>query len=273
MKKLLLLVTIMFSFFSVTAQQTQEELSAAVANPLADLMSFPFQNNLNMNYGEHDRNLNVLNIQPVIPLLGGKLITRTIFPIVSIPDFSNESGTLSSGLADIIFSAFYIPETKGVMLGFGPVIELPTGGSIRGSQKWSAGPSLAIIYQTGDLTLGGVMNNAWSFAGESDREDVNHMLMNLFITRQLGGGWYVNSAPIITADWTADSEDRWIVPIGAGGGKLVMLGGKLPLNLQTQLYYNVVRPDFGPEWQWRLQMQILLPTSIFKEKTQSTEKQ
>jgi hypothetical protein len=51
------------------------------------------------------------------------------------------------------------------------------------------------------------------------------MMINLFLVRQLGGGWYVNSAPIITADWTADSEDRWIVPLGAGGGKVVMLGG------------------------------------------------
>ena len=74
-----------------------------------------------------------------------------------------------------------------------------------------------------------------------------------------------NSAPIITTDWTADSEDRWIVPVGAGGGKLVMLGGKLPLNLQTQLYYNIVRPDFGPEWQWRFQAQFLIPASIFKK--------
>lgn len=111
-----------------------------------------------------------------------------------------------------------------------------------------------------------LINNAWSFAGESNRDNVNHMLLNLFVVRQLGGGWYVNSAPIITADWTANSEDRWIVPLGAGGGKLIMLGGKLPLNLQTQLYYNVVRPDFGPEWQWRMQAQILLPTSIFKGK-------
>lgn len=67
-------------------------------------------------------------------------------------------------------------------------------------------------------------------------------------------------------DWTAGSGDRWVVPLGAGGGKLVMLGGKLPLNLQTQLYYNVVRPDFGPEWQWRVQVQLLLPKTIFKSK-------
>jgi hypothetical protein len=90
------------------------------------------------------------------------------------------------------------------------------------------------------------------------------MLLNLFIVRQLGKGWYVNSAPIITADWTADKGQHWIVPVGAGGGKLIFLGGKLPVNIQTQIYYNVVKPDFGPEWQWRFQLQILLPKSIFE---------
>ncbi len=269
MKKGMILIALiciisLFALTSVQAQESTEELSKAAANPLADLMSFPFQNNQNMNYGEYNRNMNVLNIQPVIPLAGGKLITRTIFPIVWIPDFSSESGMQSSGLSDIVLTAFYVPESKGATWGFGPVIEIPTGGSARGTQKWSAGPSFVVLVQPGDWTFGALINNAWSFAGKSERGDVNHMLLNLFLVRQLGDGWYVNSAPIITADWTADSEDRWIVPLGAGGGKLIMLGGKLPLNLQTQLYYNVVRPDFGPEWQWRVQAQILLPISIFK---------
>jgi hypothetical protein len=264
MKKSFLLALSVFVLFTATAQQSQEELSEAAANPLADLISLPFQNNLNMNYGPFDRNVNVLNIQPVIPLAGGKIITRTILPIVNIPDFGAETGKLTSGLSDIVFTAFYVPKSNGVMWGFGPVAELPTGGDLRGTQKWSAGPSLVVLIQPGDWTFGGLVNNTWSFAGNSDREDVNHMLINLFVVRQLGGGWYVNSAPIITADWTAEAEDQWIVPIGAGGGKVVMLGGKLPLNLQTQLYYNVVRPNFGPEWQWRVQAQFLLPTSIFK---------
>ena len=98
------------------------------------------------------------------------------------------------------------------------------------------------------------------------------MLLNLFIVRQLGEGWYINSAPIITADWTVDQDDRWIVPIGAGGGKLLFLGGKLPLNIQTQVYYNVVRPDFGPEWQWRFQLQVLLPKTIFSKKQKDKNK-
>jgi len=271
MKKLLLITAGLLLSISILnaqdkAEDRAEELSQQAANPLADLMSFPFQNNLNMNYGEYNRNVNVLNIQPVIPFFKGKFITRTIMPIVSIPDFSQESGMESSGLGDIVFTGFYVPESKGLMWGFGPVIEMPTGGSIRGSQKWSAGPSLVLLAQPGEWTFGALINNAWSFAGNSDRADVNHMLVNLFVVRQLGGGWYVNSSPIITADWTADPGDQWIVPLGAGGGKLIMLGGKLPLNLQTQLYYNVIRPEFGPEWQWRFQLQIMLPKSIFNKK-------
>jgi len=254
----------MFYQFSF-AQDRSEALSEQAANPLADLMSFPFQNNLNINHGEFDRNVNVLNIQPVIPFAGGKVITRTIFPIVSIPDFSQEMGNFSSGLSDIVFTTFYVPESKGITWGLGPVIELPTGGSERGTEKWSAGPSFVMLAQPDDWTFGAIINNTWSFAGNSDRDEVNRMLLNLFVVKQLGDGWYVNSAPIITSDWTVDSENRWIVPLGAGGGKVVMLGGKLPVNLQTQLYYNIVRPDFGPEWQWRFQLQVLLPKTIFKK--------
>ena len=265
MKKLLFILMLLV-FITTSAQKSQEELATDAANPLADLMSFPFQNNLNMNYGAYNRNMNVLNIQPVLPFAGGKIITRTIIPIVSIPDFGSESGKYASGLSDIVMTAFYVPQSKGLMWGVGPVLEMPTGGEKRGTQKWSAGPSLVVLSQNELWTVGALINNTWSFAGNADRDKVNHMMLNLFLVRQLGKGWYVNSAPIITADWTADSDDRWIVPLGAGGGKLVMLGGKLPLNMQTQLYYNVVRPDFGPQWQWRVQMQILLPKSIFSGK-------
>jgi hypothetical protein len=265
-KTILLLILFPVLAFTLQAQDSNEDLSSAAANPLADLMSFPFQNNLNINNGEYNRNTNVLNIQPVIPFANGKFVTRTIFPIVRIPDFSSESGKLTTGLSDIVFSAFYVPESRGLMWGFGPVLELPTGGSMRGTQKWSIGPSFVALKQTEVWTFGLLINNAWSFAGKSEAGNVNHMLLNLFVVKQMGKGWYINSAPIITADWTATGDGRWIVPLGAGGGKLVMLGGKLPLNLQTQLYYNVVRPDFGPEWQWRVQAQVLLPKSIFSKK-------
>ncbi len=67
--KLLFLCGVIISQYA-HAQSSQEELSKKAANPLADLMSFPFQNNLNMNYGPYNRNMNVLNIQPVLPFAG-----------------------------------------------------------------------------------------------------------------------------------------------------------------------------------------------------------
>ena len=90
---------------------------------------------------------------------------------------------------------------------------------------------------------------------------MNKAFINLFIVYQLGDGWYVNSAPIITADWKAPSGQQWVVPLGAGFGRLSFLG-KLPLNVQAGGFYNVVKPDAGPDWQLRVQVQVLLPTKI-----------
>ena len=256
---------ILFALMGISmlyAQESAEDLSRQAANPLADLMSFPFQNNLNINYGKFNRNLNVLNIQPVLPFADGRIITRTIIPVLWIPDYAQESGMYSSGLGDISLTAFYTPSGAEITWGVGPVLEIPTGGEKRGTQKWGLGPSAVVLVQPGEWTFGALLNNVWSVAGESSRQDVNKMLLNLFIVYQLGEGWYVNSAPIITADWQAASGQQWTVPLGAGFGKLTFVGGKLPLNLQTQLYYNIVSPDFGPDWQWRVQAQVLLPKGI-----------
>ena len=235
-----------------------EQLSKKAANPLADLISLPLQNNTNFGLGPYDRVNNVLNIQPVVPFADGRIITRTIMPIVWIPDVTAESGMRSSGLGDILFTAFYAPPTSGFIWGVGAALELPTGGSDRGTQKWSLGPSLVGLYQPGNWTLGALWNHTWSIAGESEREDVNKTFINLFLVYQLGGGLYVNSAPIITANWKADEGQKWIVPLGAGLGKVAKIG-RLPVNTQVGAYANVVKPDIGPDWQFRVQVQFFLP--------------
>ena len=56
-------------------------------------------------------------------------------------------------------------------------------------------------------------------------------------------GFYLTTAPIITANWKADSDNRWVVPVGGGFGKIVKLG-RLPLNLQLSAYDNVVTPNY-----------------------------
>ena len=243
---------------ALDAQQTADELAQQAANPIADLMSIPFQNNTDFGLGQYDRTRNVLNIQPVVPLAHGKLITRTIFPFLWLPDITAETGSFSSGLGDVLFTAFYVPSSGSFTWGVGPVLELPTGGASRGTQKWSLGPSGVALTQRGPWTLGVLVNNVWSIAGDADRSDVSKGVFQYFIVYQLGNGWYVNSAPIIAVNWKAASGQKWVVPFGAGGGKLLFLG-KLPMNIQLQAYYNAVKPDIGPDWQLRVQLQVLLP--------------
>jgi hypothetical protein len=244
------------------AQDSADALSKEAANPVADLISLPFQNNTDFGLGPYDRTRNVLNIQPVIPLAKGKIITRTIMPVVWLPDLGAETGSLSTGLADTLFTAFYPMQAGSATLGVGPAFEMPTGGATRGSQKWSLGPSGLALVQPGPWTLGVLVNNVWSFAGDQDRADVNKGLLQYFTVRQLGGGWYVNSAPSITVNWKAPPGQKWTVPFGGGIGKVAFLG-RLPVNAQAGAYVNAVKPDIGPKWQLRVQVQFLFPTSLF----------
>ena len=62
----------------------------------------------------------------------------------------------------------------------------------------------------------------------------------------------------MTANWEADSGDRWTIPVGGGVGKIFKIG-KQPVNGQVSAYYNVEKPDFGADWQLRLQLQFLFP--------------
>jgi len=238
------------------AQNKNEDLAKEAQNPVADLISLPLQNNTSFNIGPYDRRANVLNIQPVVPFYGGRLITRTILPVVYQPHILSESGG-STGLGDLNFTAFYVPESDKLIFGAGPILAFPTGGEERGSQKWSAGPSFVLLAMPGPWVFGVLWNNIWSYAGDEDASDVNKMLFQYFINYNFPG-FYVSSAPIITANWKAPEGQKWIVPIGIGVGKLIRIG-KLPVNMAAQYYYNVVTPDYGPDWMLRLQVQFLFP--------------
>lgn len=78
------------------------DLAKEVQNPVAALISVPFQNNTNFGIGPFDRTQNILNIQPVWPFNVGEwnIITRTIAPLIRQPDFASDTGS-KFGLGDI----------------------------------------------------------------------------------------------------------------------------------------------------------------------------
>jgi len=241
------------------------DLARAAQNPIADLISVPFQNNTNFDIGGLNYEQNVLNIQPVIPFHLSEdwnLITRTIIPVIYQPALF-DGDDHDFGLGDIQFTAFLAPTKTfgGWLIGAGPVLRFPTATDERlGARKWAVGPSAVVIKIEGPWVIGSLFQQVWSVAGSGDG-NVSEFLWQPFINYNIpdGGGWYLTTSPIITANWQADdSDDRWTVPIGGGVGRVFRIGSQ-PVNCSFQGFYNVEKPDVVGDWTLRFQVQLLFP--------------
>ena len=244
------------------------DLRAAVQNPVGALISLPFK--FTFDYGASNGEASFLNIQPVIPFTVGdwNLINRLIVPLIdtdgditglpSIP--SPVSGNGATGLGDINYSLFVSPaKPKGAIWGIGPSITMPSASDDElGSEKWSTGPTGVVLFQPKWGTIGGLVRQLWSFAGDSDRDDVNQSLFEPFVNYNLSEGWYLIADIVITANWEASSSNTWTVPLGGGVGKLFKIGDQA-MNARTEAYYNVEKPDGAPDWQWGFTLQFLFP--------------
>ena len=259
--KSLLLVVMFLSTYNISYAQSNAELAKAAQNPVANMISLPFQDNINTGIGPDDETQNILNIQPVWPISlndDWNVITRTILPVVSQPDVLTGEGRIN-GLGDTTFTAFLSPANSGSLTwGVGPVFLLPTATDDKlGADKWGVGASAVILAMPGNWVVGSLFSNVWSVEG-SGKQDVNLFTWQYFINYNLPDSWYLTTAPIITANWEADSENRWTVPIGGGVGKIFRIG-KQPVNAQVSAYKNVESPELGADWQFRLQLQFLFP--------------
>ncbi len=254
----LLLVSFLGATNIFAQEKTAEELAKMSQNPLANMMSFPFQNNSTYGNGPNsDRTSNVLNIQPVLPFFDGHLITRTIIPIVSKPDYSETSGS-TTGVGDISSTFFYSPSSKnGLTWGIGPTFLINTNNDFS-SHKFGLGASFLLLKMKNKFVYGFLLANTWSVVGNENYSDVNSFMTQYFVNMNFPKGWYITSAPILTANWEAESGQQWTIPFGGGGGKIIRIG-KIPFNLQAQAFYNAVRPDNYGGFSTRFQIQLMLP--------------
>ena len=240
-------------------ESSTADLAKAAQNPLASMISLPFQNNTdtNVKVGSEEKIQNTLNIQPVWPIEWNdnwNLITRTIIPVISKPTEDSRE----NGLGDISFRGWFSPKESGKWVwGVGAVALLPTVADKLTADKWSLGPTAVALTFNGPWVYGGLINNIWSVSG-SGLIDINMMTLQPFINYNLSGGRYFTSSPLITANWEADSGEQWTVPLGLGYGKIFKLGNA-PVNGQISLYHNVEGPANGADWQLRLQLQFMFP--------------
>ena len=243
--------------------QENAELAMTLQNPVAALISVPFQLNYDRNIGPGDDGDRwTLNIQPVIPVgisQEWNLITRVIVPVVWQSDIYPGAGS-QSGIGDVVASAFFSPKTPtsgGWIWGAGPVFLLPAGSDdLLTMDKWGTGPTAVLLKQTGPWTYGALVNHVWSFAGGDDSADISATFLQPFLsyTTPAALSFIVNSES--TYDW---KNETWSAPVNAVISKVASVGSRT-MSFSAGVRYWVDSPGGGPEGLgFRLVAVLLIP--------------
>lgn len=238
--------------FLNTAVAQEAELAKKLSNPVANLISAPFQFNYDGKIGPgDDGGRTTLNIQPVIPFSINSewnVISRTILPIISQWDIAPGSGR-QSGISDITQSLFLSPRepgSSGIIWGVGPVFRLPTASEdLLGGDRWGTGPTAVVLKQTGPWTIGALVNHIWSVGGSTRNGagPVNATFLQPFLSYTTADAWTFTLNSESTYDW---ASDKLIVPINAFVAKLVKVGQQ-PISLFVGARYYAFSPESGPK--------------------------
>lgn len=256
------------------AQPTSSKGVRAVKNPFARAIQFPVEYDVARPIGGYRRAQHGFLFQPVIPfLLGSKwdLITQTAVTVVSQPDVaSSQSGQF--GLGDINANFYFSPDDqRQVHWGIGPSILIPsaTGDSL-GMGKWSAGPTGAVFIEPADWTLGVLASHLRSFAGDSNRAAVHYSTLQFQVTHNFWRNWYLTSSPTTLADWTAPSDERWLMPVGLGVGNVFSIGHR-HFGGELSAYYSLIHPRTTPYAKWVFSLQLTFARTGHRQKSSSVQ--
>jgi hypothetical protein len=262
--------TLSIMALAVSVQSTAQTpetygLAKQSQNPVSTLISVPFENNYNGEYGPYNSNQNVLNIKPVVPMKLGEnwtLINRLIVPVISQPGVPGGPNR-TNGLGDTTYQTFISPSRPGAWIwGVGPQIQIPTHtDEVLGNEHWGAGLSTVVLTMPGQWVMGALathMVDVGSSGNDGSEQDISLTVVQPFLNYNFDGGWYLTSAPVITANWEADSGDEWTIPVGGGVGRVFHMG-KQAVNMRMAYFYNVEKPDAGAQWDLQISFTLLFP--------------
>ena len=268
MKKNTLFLVALFTLFSVGvsyAQQTAEEIAKKVANPISHMISLPFQTNFQFNIntaqgGENGYKV-IMNIQPILPFVLSEnlnLISRVIIPVITQKDV-NARNQMDQGVGDILYTGFFSPSNSKIIWGVGPTLSLPTAtNDFLGSKKLSLGFSAVALGQPGKWTVGALVNQLWSVAGDKDRSDIRVSYFQPFAGYRFKGGLSAGVSSENTYDWNRKQLVSGAVAFNMS--QIIRISTKQLASIQFSplIYYGNAEIKL-PTWGIRTSLAFLFP--------------
>lgn len=244
------------------------QLSKELVNPIGPnwlINTYLNVNKMNGNVTSKSRQSTEWILQPVMPIplsdkkMGMTMMNRFTLPLIfdkplpqmgknGFSGFENKSGngdlTTQTAIGSMPMSSFGM-----YMWGIGVDLIFPIASSDDlGSGKYSAGPAGMLVGYTKNYTFGSVVSHAWSYAGESNRKNVNQSKIQLLYYKQLGNGWQIGDNPTWNVEWNADSGEKYDIPIGMGIFKTTYISGVGWRFGITPRYYVKSNKMWGNDW-------------------------
>jgi hypothetical protein len=258
--KAIVLAVLIAATQSALAQEPGTNLAKQLQNPVSTLINVPIENNWDFSIGKARAMAYTANIKPVVPFSLNKdwsLITRTIVPVM-YAESPDEGGPRKAGLGDIKSSIYFSPARPigGWFWGLGPLLILPSAtDETLGSEKWSGGPTGALVRQDGGWTLVLLIGHAWSFAGNRGSTKVNSTFLQPQVSYTTEKETSFGLSSQSTYDWVGE---EWTVPLEFSVSQLVSMG-KQSVSLGVAWRTYVRRPEDGPSWGLGFTMAFLFP--------------
>jgi len=172
-----------------------------------------------------------LQLQPILRFdVGLPLAMRFEWPIPDVDQ--QESGSVIAGIGDLTWlSVLFLGQSdRWGKIGAGPVFVFPTASHEQlGQGKYQVGPALYYVNKAvPKWQFAFLLQQFFSFAGDSSRSDINQLKLQPFITAYLPDSWYIESKPTITLDFKKHTSS---VPLDLLIGRVV--AGKWNLYLEV----------------------------------------
>jgi len=224
------------------------DLAQKLTNPLATLISVPFQNWFDFNLGPRKDGFRyTMEAQPVDPMQISRdwnLLSRTTIPVVYQQNVYGR--TTQTGLSDATESIFLSPvHSESIIWGAGPIFLIPTGtNNLLSTRKFAIGPTAVVLKHKGHTNVGLLASHVWSVAGSDSHPYVSETYAQPFVAYTTTKAWTFAATSYDTYNWTAGRWTAIVNPIRLA--KLVKLGEQ-KLSAGGALRCTVTSPQYQPK--------------------------
>ncbi len=242
------------------SKPSSADLAAKLTNPVADLISVPFQYNYDQGIGADKKGTaNSLVVQPVVPIKLNNNWNYIVRPVVTFESLNNVNGFSGTGTAPVLLETFFSPRAASDFIwGVGPILSTPalTSGGAFGTAQTGAGVAAVGLVMKAPWTIGLLTYNTWGVGGSTTYGTANNLFYQPFASYVTKDAWTFTVNTQSTFNWDMRRAEN---PMNATVSKIVHFG-EAPVSLSVGARYYLSSMPGGPTgWGARASMTFLFP--------------